>query len=574
MRLRTWFCLTLLFSTSPSAFAQSDILAEVKNLYPQDVKVDGFMLDTDQDVSIKGLLAGSRRDDVYTSAWILNARTRVVVWKSRDAKRSRWSDGLVELADMVSLPKGTYEVYYSAFPSYYSEDFDGVGDFLGFLADKIFDRNGDRRLYRDLHITLRGNGKNLGTKGVDENLEHLRKEAVISLTGLWDDDYVQQGFTLQKSMALSLYALGEARDDGNFDHGWIVDVKTGERVWKMTYRNSDHAGGDRKNRMVKETLSLPAGSYAVIYATDGSHSFRDWNAPPPFDPPFWGITLAAADPSMKGLVTLFEYKGVEEKNVIVNLTKMRDEEYTSKGFTLNKPMEIRIVALGEGSDGRMHDYGWIVDLNTRKKVWVMEYDDTEHGGGAEKNRMAEKTLRLDKGSYMVYFVTDGSHSYRDWNSSPPYDQERWGITLAATGDSFKTSDIAPYEEKNDPSVLASLTGIRDDERRRQSFTLGKKSDVRVYALGEGSDGTMHDYAWIEDTSTRKVVWEMTFRSTDHAGGARKNRSFDGTITLPAGNYILFYESDDSHSFNDWNDDPPFDQSGWGVTLTLANGKQP
>ncbi|MEX1274468.1 MAG: hypothetical protein WEE20_00945 [Bacteroidota bacterium] len=574
MKLRILFCCILLLSVSSSILAQGDILAEVKNLYPHDVKVDGFVLDTDQDVSIKGLLAGNRRDDVYTSAWILNARTRTVAWKSRDAKRSRWSDGLVELADMVSLPGGTYEVYYSAFPSYYSGDFDGVGDFFGFLADKIFDRNGDRRLYKDLHITIRGSGRNLGSEGVDENLEQLRKEALISLTGLWDDDYVQQGFTLQKPTTLSLYALGEARDDGNYDHGWIVNVKTGERVWKMSYRNSDHAGGDRKNRMVKETLSLPAGSYAVFYATDGSHSFRDWNAPPPYDPPFWGITLATEDPSMKGSVALFDYKGVEEKNVIVNLTKMRDDEYASKGFTLNKPMEVRIIAFGEGSSGRMHDYGWIVDLNTRKKVWVMEYDDTEHGGGAEKNRMVEKTLRLEKGSYMVYYVTDGSHSYRDWNSSPPYDQERWGITLAATGDSFKASDVAAYEEKNDPSVLASLTGIRDDERRRQSFTLGKKSDVHVYALGEGSDGSMHDYAWIEDASTRKVVWEMTYRTTDHAGGARKNRSFDGTITLPAGSYTLYYESDDSHSFNDWNDDPPFDQSGWGVTLTLAEGRQP
>jgi hypothetical protein len=204
----------------------------------------------------------------------------------------------------------------------------------------------------------------------------------------------------------------------------------------------------------------------------------------------------------------------------------------------------------------------------------MEYDDTEHGGGADKNRMVEKTVRLEKGNYMVYYVTDGSHSYRDWNSSPPYDQERWGITLAATGDSFKAGDVVAYEEKNDPSVLASLTGIRDDERRRQSFTLGKKSDVRVYALGEGSDGTMHDYAWIEDATTRKVVWEMTYRTTDHAGGARKNRSFDGTIALPAGSYTLYYESDDSHSFNDWNDDPPFDQSGWGVTLTLDVSGQP
>ena len=83
MKLRILSCCIFLLSVSSSIFAQGDILAEVKNLYPHDVKVDGFVLDADQDVSIKGLLAGNRRDDVYTSAWILNARTRTVAWKSR-----------------------------------------------------------------------------------------------------------------------------------------------------------------------------------------------------------------------------------------------------------------------------------------------------------------------------------------------------------------------------------------------------------------------------------------------------------------------------------------------------------
>lgn len=31
--------------------------------------------------------------------------------------------------------------------------------------------------------------------------------------------------------------------------------------------------------------------------------------------------------------------------------------------------------------------------------------------------------------YRVFYETDGSHSYRDWNSTPPRDPERYGITL-------------------------------------------------------------------------------------------------------------------------------------------------
>jgi hypothetical protein len=94
-------------------------------------------------------------------------------------------------------------------------------------------------------------------------------------------------------------------------------------------------------------------------------------------------------------------------------------------------------------------------------------------------------------------------------------------------------------------------------------------DVQVYALGEGVGRDMVDYAWIEVQGTGRVVWEMTYRTSEHAGGARKNRVFDGTINLPAGTYVVHYESDGSHSYEDWNDDPPDDPEAWGVTVRRA-----
>jgi hypothetical protein len=78
---------------------------------------------------------------------------------------------------------------------------------------------------------------------------------------------------------------------------------------------------------------------------------------------------------------------------------------------------------------------------------------------------------------------------------------------------------------------------------------------------------MYDYAWIENSRTGRIVWEMTYRKTERAGGARKNRMFDDSIFLEAGEYEVFYESDDSHSFVDWNDSPPHDPVHWGVTIT-------
>lgn len=54
--------------------------------------------------------------------------------------------------------------------------------------------------------------------------------------------------------------------------------------------------------------------------------------------------------------------------------------------------------------------------------------------------------------------------------------------------------------------------------------------------------------------------------TEPAGGAEKNRRYEGTMTLKAGEYILRYRSDGSHSFEDWNDDPPSDPINWGITV--------
>jgi hypothetical protein len=62
----------------------------------------------------------------------------------------------------------------------------------------------------------------------------------------------------------------------------------------MEYRDTDHAGGAQKNREVRDSITLPAGEYEVIYETDGSHSFGDWNDRQPDNPLMWGITVRVA----------------------------------------------------------------------------------------------------------------------------------------------------------------------------------------------------------------------------------------------------------------------------------------
>ncbi|NIW79629.1 MAG: hypothetical protein GWN16_09295 [Calditrichae bacterium] len=196
----------------------------------------------------------------------------------------------------------------------------------------------------------------------------------------------------------------------------------------------------------------------------------------------------------------------------------------------------------------------------------MDYHNTEHAGGSSKNRLVDDVVFLEKGDYILYYVTDGSHSFRRWNAAPPLNRDRWGITVMGADRDFNPKDVIEYSPEEDQSILVKLVGIGDWESTNADLTLQRDGEIHIYALGEGRSGRMFDYAWIEEANTGKVVWEMTYRKTKHAGGARKNREFNDTIYLPAGDYTVYYESDDSHSYKDWNAAPPYDPVNYGITI--------
>jgi hypothetical protein len=134
------------------------------------------------------------------------------------------------------------------------------------------------------------------------------------------------------------------------------------------------------------------------------------------------------------------------------------------------------------------------------------------------------------------------------------------------GEKFSMKNVAPFTETESANVLAQLTKVRDNKHVRQKFLLDRTMKIRVYAIGEGVGNSMADYAWIENAKTGEVVWEMTYRTTSHAGGAKKNRLYDRYVLLEKGEYEVHFQTDDSHSYNDWNDDAPDDRTHWGVTI--------
>ncbi len=275
------------------------------------------------------------------------------------------------------------------------------------------------------------------------------------------------------------------------------------------------------------------------------------------------IRLAEFDRAIEHSVVLApDYR----ETAVVSIQRVGDHETLSSGFAISEPMDFRVIAMGEGMGREMYDYGWIVDASSHETVWSMEYSHTYRAGGASKNRVVDEVVQLHPGAYIAYYTTDGSHSFNDWNSAAPPNPELWGLTvIPSTGDREAVSSYDPEDSEN---FLARIVRVGDNQTRRSTFTLDRGATVSVYSIGEGSGGEMYDYASIQRADNHQTVWRMEYRNTSWAGGARKNRMANQEITLPAGDYLLTYESDGSHSFGDWNSEAPHDAANWGVTVSL------
>lgn len=567
----------LLLAGSAGAHAQETSI-ELVGVAPRGIGVDAFRLDRPATLVIDATGGGPdalnrvarARDAVIrfvgrvidigppdadgtwaANAWIVDAATREVVWRLDDAETTA-RNRLRRFEGEVQLPAGTYEVYYANFPQ------------VGW--------NNSRPGWQYDHDAARDLGIRIGVaRGSFSRLtpeiarEPFGAAAVITLGRDNDRTFDRIGFDLDREVTVDVYVVGEASRSRNYDHGWILDVDTREVVWRFDHARSQPAGGTVRNRVARERVSLRPGRYAAFFERDRSHGPGSWRAAPPLDPAFGGMTLRVADPADRDAFRTYPYEPVPVREAIVALVRLGDDETVSEGFTLSEPLDVRVFAVGEGRQDAMFDRGWILDAATRQPVWTMEFENTVHAGGSSRNRMFDGVVRLEPGSYIVNFRTDGSHAWDDWNSPAPMDADFWGITLVPAAGTLDRDIVKPYDEASDPSIIARIVQVRDGQQVRRRFTLDDDTDVRVYAIGEGQSGQMFDYARIVDERGHEI-WRMQYDLTERAGGSRKNRQFNGVVRLPAGAYEVIYRTDDSHAFGRWNASPPTDPRAWGVTL--------
>jgi hypothetical protein len=594
MKILLFTCLAALCTTR--VWAGERTVVSLKDFRDTELKYAGIELAAPATFHVEALGGGgnsewsNKNSQMFAYGWIINAETRSLVWKMDAQNTSKVGDDR-KFDGTVNLQPGSYEVYFTAYGFYhhtvlsqFSVNVDhrnkplfGSANkkknffswFSDWWSDDIAQEWDKRAPDWGMQMSL-DEGQATPVRTFTPPRE--QPNVVMKAAGLGDHAYFHEAFALSESVTFSIRAFGEGRKESDLvDFGWIVDASTRKRVWEMNWENVSLAGGAPKNMLSTDEVTLPRGEYVVYYLTDDSHSPADWNDAPPYDPLNWGISLSVKNPQEQKAFKRIPYN--DYQNVIVTITKVGDSESRSEGFTLKEDANVRVLAFGERSNSRrvMADYGTILDAKTRNKVWTMDVDRSEHAGGALKNRYVDEIVHLPRGSYIVTYTTDDSHSYNDWNDDEPFDPERYGITVMGVGNKSVMGIVSKYVEQRDKNMIAQIVKVGDDADQSQDFKLDRTVRVRIYAIGEGQNREMYDYGWIEDARTGNIVWEMTYSMTFHAGGGRKNRVVKTTILLDKGEYRLRFRSDDSHSFGDWNVDPPEDQQYWGISLYRDEG---
>jgi hypothetical protein len=395
---------------------------------------------------------------------------------------------------------------------------------------------------------------------------------IVRLQGFAPDQIRKAVFETSREVNAVVTGVGSGGRGSLYAYAWLVDLDRNKLRWSMQDAEpDDEVGSDLRFR---DELSLDPGRYALYFFAGrrsfakGAVAFKRMFDQRPEEPSrrFAEVAIDGDDAAaLVAPVAEAEAGGAAGETGEIRLAPLGDSAFRRVRFRVTRPIDAEILALGEADpqSRSLADRSWLVRLASRAPVWAMDRDQSEPAGGAGKNRMVRRTVKLEPGEYELAAATDSSHSADEWNALPPYRPEAWGVTLKAPPGAITRADVTAER------TVARLAGFGDEERAVATIAIRQKTPVRIYAFAEWSSGhgLLADYGWIEDAATGKKVWAMEYGASEPAGGSSKNRRFDTSLELESGTYRVGYQTDDSHSYLDWNSAAPDDPRSWGITVS-------
>jgi hypothetical protein len=241
---------------------------------------------------------------------------------------------------------------------------------------------------------------------------------------------------------------------------------------------------------------------------------------------------------------------------------------------------------------------WLLDALARRTVWQPAAGCGDGIHDSQLLRRFTASVPLPAGTYALYLYANSSYEagepFQKWshvlndlaalmNREQPGREygsylERCFVSLSVPAE--RSAVLQPVTRPWERAALIDMTGVGDDVLLSQPARVSRDTRVHIIALGEGGSniqikakgivhvysGTLYDYGWIEEAASAKTVWQMTDENTKPAGGAIKNRRFDGELRLTRGDYVFHYLTDGSHAWGSWNAAPPPDPHGWGMVV--------
>ncbi len=531
-----------------------------------------------------GSFATPDAEKLEAYAWLLDRDTREVVWQMTPEKATRTRGTVAEVRDTIMLGPGTYDAFFTSYGSGERPASSGL-----FSTSRRWRNNAS-------HWKLILNA--LGDKAFVQSDEVDREDLAPRVPGLLWSTAPDRGneatttLLVREPARVKIHAVGAFTPTGT-PAVRITPPGASTPVWSLPMAETQEAGGSMPNRQYTGEVQLQPGIYQVFYSPPQSRGWGRWQTNPPPDPGAWGVTLSSPDSN-----AVVRFAPYETSQPVIAILRPGNHVNRYAAFRVDQPTPVYVYALGEmtGANSR-YDYGWI-ETSSGQRVWEMEYDDTERAGGGSKNRLAEAWVMLEPGTYRLRYRSDDSHSYGSFNTDEPDHSERWGIALFSVAASKITvldaGNVADSQENRGgngdwdeepetpdavaiplappPPVDGALVTIRrtgNNASISESVQIKRTGDYHLYALGEIVGSGRYDFATLRDEAG-KIVWEMTEENTVSAGGARRNRAFDGTIRLEAGRYTLHYETDSNHAYGDFTgSEAPNSPEAWGVVLRPA-----